>query len=120
MHENVYKGEIISELDEKIKNGYKVILYNLDNENVLKTLYEVSVAKKDKVVIWTTMDCFDDNSVVKLISPDSMEEILQMYFLYEFTDSLLVLSENSVYPGIVNYVSQNIMTEIEVIETFFI
>ena len=48
---------------------------------------------------------------------ESDEDIFDKYYrLYEYTDDVVVLDDDPLYPGLMNYVKTGILTEDEMIE----
>lgn len=114
----VYKSQIICELEEKIEKGYRIILYDLENEEIQKLLCDTIEAKNlPDIEIWCkNADIKALHPYLRIVTKLELSEILDLYHLYEFTDKLIVLSDNPVYPSISNYILQGIMTTNEIVE----
>jgi|GEM_PF-6645109 len=67
--------------------------------------------RKDK-----TIDFFEFED---LILSDGDENFKKYYRLYEYTDDLTVLSDDTKYPGILNFVKTGILTKEEMIDALF-
>ena len=48
-----------------------------------------------------------------------MRDILRLYQMYEFTDKIIVISDNYQYPNMFNYIRQGILTEDELVDALF-
>lgn len=56
---------------------------------------------------------------IRIISEQELEEILNLFRLYEFTDNLQVIGESQNFGGLLNYVKTGVLTEMEFFEAFF-
>ena len=119
MFDTVHKSKIVCELENEIQKGCKVIVYDLDNLDVIRSLCKTVNSNHNLVEIWTSRKYPEEIiNNIKLITSKDIKDIMAIYHLYEFTDKLLVLSENFSYPVLLNYVLQGILTEQEMIEAF--
>lgn len=112
------KNMIISELEDEIEKGYRIIFYDLDNEDILNLLCNaVNTKNLSDIEIWCQKaDRKNPPSYLRIVTENEMSEILDIYHLYEFSDKLVVLSDNPIYPSILNYIHQGLLTENEVVE----
>ena len=114
MHVNLEKTTIICALEDRLGHNCKIILFRLKDTGIFHELCMAVSGKQENVEIWTCADYADECdrfSFVSLISQTEMDEIMDIYRLYEFTDSLIVLSEDPVCPGMMNYIRQGVMDE---------
>ena len=109
------KTKIICELESKLEKGTWIILYVLDDEELLQAIYNV-LCEKDRVELWCAAEGNEDCDRIRYVSQSELKEILILYHLYEFTDKLIVFSDNSIYPNMMNYVRQGIISENELIQ----
>ncbi|MCD8039167.1 MAG: hypothetical protein LUE96_08800 [Lachnospiraceae bacterium] len=106
------KTPLICELEQKLNDGCKVILFRLNDAELFREVCKAVSGKQEKIEIRTCADYADECGgypFVSLISPVEMDELMDIYYLYEFSDKVIVLSENSVCPGMMNYVRQGIL-----------
>lgn len=109
----INKTRIICALEERLNNNCKIILFNLKDDEIFHKLSISIKDKKENIEIWACADDTEKNlySFVHVISRIEMNEIMDIYRLYEFTDKLIVLSDYRLYPGLMNYVYQNVLDE---------
>ena len=133
----VSKSEIVYRLENLISTGKKVILYYHDDQEILN-LFCKGVAKREllDIEIWyradeehndakthTAVDEYrgyatdvPDYPFLKPIPSESMNEILDFYRLYDFSDKITIISESSQYGSLFNYVKNGILTPGEMAE----
>lgn len=115
----INRSKIICELEEELKNNDKVIIYYLENEEFLEKIVKKLENKQSNIRIWSVLRIKKINRNIRIISYKEAEEILRLFYLYEFTNRLIMFTESSGYPNIMNYVEQGIMTEEQVIDALF-
>lgn len=114
MHVNINKTRAVCALEDRLNNDYKIILFNLKDAGIFHELCMAVSNKKEYIEIWTCRDYANENSLytfVHMISQAETDEIMDIYRLYEFTDNLIVLSDDLSYPGLVNYMRQGVLDE---------
>lgn len=110
------KKQIISQI-EKLLDEYTVIVCkSIINESFLRRIVNLIKKRGLKIKILVDCDsCFDIPEIMK-ISHEVFDYIVNLYNMYEFTDRIIVLSDETVYPSTINYFSQDILSENEIIE----
>lgn len=111
------KSIMYSEIFARINNSQCVIVYDLNSLSLLEKIVNRVTAQTDnKVEIWTCNNNYSKEKVVHQISQDEMNIIRELCYLYEFTDKLLLLDDNTIFPSINNYLEHEIVTESEIID----
>lgn len=110
------KKHIISQI-EKIFDEYTVIVCKSNkNERFLRRIVNLIKKRGLKVKILVECDsCFDIPEIMK-ISHEVFDYIVNLYNMYEFTNKIIVFSDETMYPSTINYFSQGILSENEIIE----
>lgn len=109
----IYRTEI-----ENLINSYDAIIVcpGEESENLILAFSEALEACPANVILVTDNQTKTGTSI-RNVSEDFMSGLLDCYYLYEFTDKIIVLSDVSFCPGIKNYVSNGILTEEEMINS---
>lgn len=55
----------------------------------------------------------------KAVIRDLNDEEKNLYYLYEYSDKIQVITSNPQYPSMLNYIKTGILTEAEMIEALF-
>lgn len=116
--DNEYITKNLHEMYEKIRCGKQIIIYNLADSKLLDKLLKLLILKTGTVEIWSSVKCRADGDLdlLHVTSIDGLEEVIRMYKTYEFTDKIIMVSDDNNYPCIYNYVKQKLITEEEMIE----
>lgn len=111
------KNVMISELEDRIKAGYEVFLFDSKDAELMKLLCIGSKRQNNrKIEIWHSLDSEKKSGHVRYISRYEMEEILDMYRLYDFSDKFTVISESSQFGSLFNYLKTGVLTKEEMAE----
>jgi hypothetical protein len=113
MQKNNFRTEI-----ENLINSYDAVIV-CSGTNSKTLLLEFAGSLKEytaKVILVTTNEIETDTSIMN-VSEEFMSGLLDYYYLYEFTDKIIVISDDSFCPDIKNYVSNGILTEEELIKS---
>lgn len=104
-----------------INNEKAIIIYNVKKLSLLKKMKSKIANNADGVEIYVDRDLKQagDNKYIQVISSDEMRDILRLYQMYEFTDKIIVISDNYQYPNMFNYIRQGILTEDELVDALF-
>ncbi|MGO5315368.1 hypothetical protein ACTQ1O_13350 [Bilifractor sp. LCP21S3_A7] len=110
---------------ESVKSFYQLFcqkgIHRITNEHDGKSEQE---GKRAPAILVITCDeeagkSVDGISEVRLISDDRMEALLLTYYLYEFTDRIIVLSERTQFSGLMNYYTGGLLTYEQMVDAVF-
>jgi hypothetical protein len=103
---------------ENLINSYDAVIVcpGADSKNLLSAFAETLKTCPANVILVTADKTETDTSIMN-VSEEFMSGFLHYYYLYEFTDKIIVISDDSFCPGIKNYVSNGILTEEELINS---
>jgi hypothetical protein len=103
---------------EKLINSYDAIIIcpGADRKHLLSAFGDALKKRPANVILLTTDQTETDTSIMH-VSDAFMSGLLDCYYLYEFTDKIIVLSDDLFCPSIKSYVSQGILTEEELINS---
>ena len=102
----------LNRLKELIAAGKKVIIFNYNDQGLLYSLRDgLSQKKYANVEIW---QCFEEMS--DYISRDEIDNILEMYHMYDFSDKVLVISDPDQFGSVFNYVKNGILSKEEMVK----
>ena len=93
-----------------------MILYDLVNDNILRILCKIVEDTHGRIEVWMPRRDSGSYKHIRSVSQNDFEKIVNLYYMYEFTDKLCVLLEDPIYPHMMNYVLQGIITEEELVE----
>ena len=121
MQEDLSKSTIRFELEQNIAEFNKVILVHgqREEEGLANALYGYEAAKKidTKVLILSSgrnccKCCKEDTSGItwRYITDSEMQDILKLYYLYDFSDRIALFSQESIFGGLLNFVDTGILT----------
>ena len=111
---------MIDEINEDLK--YYDLVFLIDDESVAKQFCgsEIFTESKKYIKIYLPymLDVKNPMAIFRSLSNEEREDILNLYFLYEFSDRFILLSESSCYGGLFNYVEAGWLTLNEVFNAF--
>jgi len=111
------KANIIFKLEQDLKKFHKVLLFlpDCDASFVRNFCIADSFMKAENIRIYMPEAFYDsEKENVRLISRLEIEEILNMYHMYEFSNRLQIIGKSEQYGGLLNYFKTGILTEDEV------
>lgn len=108
---------------------YDMIIMVIDGkgiaQNLTKKFCQSEALRKAsrKVLVLSNIDIGhmgrdDDHWECIRLSEEEWGEVLQLYMMYDFSDRFLVLSDNSQYGSLMNYVKTGIMTMEDIFQAF--
>lgn len=124
-------------LDQYIKEYDTIIIYTLIGQSLYERMFEQLLVHLEKGVtefcekrflllcptsiiskkeIFSLLEKKLENVNIVFLEPMDMESILTLYYMYECTDKIRLLSDNPQYPSLLNYVKQKVLTEEELVE----
>lgn len=112
------RSETICKIEKYINSGKRVILYDHSNVTLLHLLCD-RIADRDvqNVEIWRSVDAKSgDFEFLKMITKVQMKELLDLYWLYDFSDRVTVIAESGQYGSLFNYIINGILSFEEVVD----
>ena len=126
MQEDLYKSTIRSELEQDIAEFNKIILVHGQRagEGLANALYGYEAIKKidRKVLILSSgknrWECCKEGTgsiTWRYMTDREIQDILKLYYLYEFSDRVVLFSQESIFGGLLNFVDTGILTMNELV-----
>lgn len=109
------REKTIDYLTSVIGQKKRIILYDYYDDELLKMLLKYIEDNMYEIEVWTSDKIKNRNSYCGFLNNDA-ENVMEIYDLYEFTDSAVILSDEGYFPSLVNYVSNGIITKEEMVE----
>ena len=103
------------ELKEILNTNKKVILIASDFSKIEEALAILDMHKDIKVL--SVDDRCGQHENVQVITRDEEREILDLYYMYEFSDKFLALENSSQYGSVFDYVEEGIISFDEAIRS---
>lgn len=117
MLSEIKKTDAIFLLENTIKNGNKVIVFDVDDKEVLSLLYEsLQKNKMMNIEVWHCNDESIKDKRIRIISKQEINEIMYLYHLYDFSDKIIVISSSDQYASMYNYIKTGILTRQEMVD----
>lgn len=120
-------GEIIRKLEYIIEQFDKVLFFSGSTEtifNLTKTFCQSSVVKftdKKVLVLFTKqIPCDNDNIVFAQISKEEAKQLANLYFMYEFSNKFILVSERKSYATLFSFVDTGIISIEEAFQALLI
>lgn len=117
----VSKTEIVCELEQKISEGKRIFLLNQYDEKLLGLLCK-GIKEHDlwDAEVWHCMDDASGYYQAQRISRKEMDEVREMYFMYDFSDRVSVISDTSQYGSLFNYLENGVITIEDMMEALLV
>jgi hypothetical protein len=104
-------------LDKFINDGKKVLIFD-DDLDILHLIYDGLKYKEiTNVEIWHCIEEASDYKYSTYIMRKEMDEILEIYNMYDFSDKVIVVSNSNQYGSLFNYVKTGILTKQEMVDS---
>ena len=117
MSAEIKKTDAICLLEKSINKGNIIILFNMHDKEVLSLLSEIlQLRSMVNIEVWQCDDESIKAAPIRFISKQDMEEILNVYHMYDFSDKITVISNNDQYASMFNYLKTGILTKQEMVE----
>ncbi len=114
---DIKKSSVIYELENRIKSGKSIIIFNLNNLVVLHSLYDCLVCGMySNIEIWQSIEEMPMQSQSCYLVKDQLEEIIEIYCMYQFSDKVSVVTNSAQYGNLINYIQTGIITEKEFVD----
>lgn len=111
------KPEIIKKLEGLISNNIRVFVICIADIEILYCIkMEIIRRNLENVVVWHYMNDESDNYIDNCLTPNEMNDVVDINNLYNFTDKLIILSESGQYGNLMNYVRTGILTKKEMVD----
>lgn len=119
---------MVEELKEDIDKYNKIIIWHISSVpmwQLFKDFYRLMIENdyQNILCIYTTDLNYEDEReiisdskqriIVEKPEKQQMNEVMEIYHMYEFTDKIHIVSENLQYPNMLNYVTTGMLTEEE-------
>ena len=110
------KTTIQSQLEDALNKGKRVFVYDHADIALLTMLCdELEKADADNAEVWHGIDGMQDREHLRRLTQEQMQEVMQLYRLYDFSDKVVVISDSGQYGTLFNYVACGILTETEMV-----
>lgn len=100
----------------------KIIIYcesqKKDLDFIVKCVNEADDIKKVLIVSDSKIDFISNNTNLHFyqINREEKDELLDLYFMYEFSEHITIVNNNPQYPSIFNYLSVGLLTNEDLIK----
>ena len=116
MEVEVYNNSIVNELEALINEKNWIILFNIDNIALNRAvLAELGSRRMKNYKIWARDDIpeFHEN-VDRFLTSEEMNKILELFYLYDFSDKVRLITETKNQPTLLNFLNNGLLSENEV------
>lgn len=107
----------ISILNQSLNNKKTVFLFNHSDQELITLILAII---KDRgfqnVEIWHCIDGLVDDGCLRHVSTRQMDDLIRLYYLYCFSDKVMVISDSCQYGSLFNYVNNGILSKEEMVE----
>ena len=104
-------------MEEEIKRGIRIFLFNLNDKLFLHDICEIIGENYiSDIEVWHCMDCDFHYDTARYIETEDMENIMELYRTYDFSDKVTVITDNGIYGNLFNYMNTGVLTKREMIE----
>lgn len=115
------KSEIVCALEQKIKEGKRIFLLDQHDAKLLgllcKGLKEHDLLDAE---VWHCMDEASGYCRVQRISRKEMDEVREMYLMYDFSDRVSIISNPAQYGSLFNYLENGVITAEDMMEALLV
>ena len=113
----VCKPKIIHELEKCLNEGKRIIVSYKSNTQIISLICE-EIEKRgcNDIEVWyhTALDTTCKQS--RAVSKREMDDVLELYHLYDFSDRVFVISDTEQYGSLLNYMKNVISTREEMVD----
>ena len=109
--------EIRNVLLTSIGLGNQLIIFDYDNLDVLHLLYKELDSKNIfNVKIWQSIEEKSNSEHAKYVSKEDIDNVINFYRMYDFSDKVFVVSDTDQYGSMFNYVKNGIVSKQEMMD----
>ena len=87
------KINVVDRLKMKINKNVHIFIFN-HGDSILKIFCDTIIANDSKVEIWCSKDCTVQNERIVNFSEEELNEVLDYYRLYDFSDKVTVITQS--------------------------
>ncbi len=111
------KTEMISSLENVIIKD-KVIVFDHDDIELFSILCDgLRDRKTDNIVVWQSIEESFNREYFTYVTQQKLDEILEVYHMYDFSDKVFVVSDPNQYGSLLNYLKTGILTKQEMVDS---
>lgn len=109
--------KIRERLNTSITSGNKVIILDYDSLDIIHLLCKVLVSKNiSNVEIWQSIEEKTNSEHAKYVSKEDIDNVINIYRMYDFSDKVFVVSDTDQYGSMFNYVKNGIVSKQEMVD----
>ena len=109
--------KIRERLNTSITSGNKVIILDYDSLDIIHLLCKVLVSKNiSNVEIWQSIEEKPNSEHAKYVSKEDIDNVINIYRMYDFSDKVFVVSDTDQYGSMFNYVKNGIVSKQEMVD----
>lgn len=108
--------KILCEINRIVNTKVLIIIDHVKDDYLENFLFDLQFKKCDDIEVWHNNLQFPNNEIVKFVSSEELDEVLELYWLYDFSDKIIVLSDTERYGTLFNYIRTKIITPKELAE----
>lgn len=113
----VYKSEIICQLEKQINDGKRLLIFDCQDVSLFLLFCEgIEKRNLSNIEMWHSLEVLTEHGFSRRITAKQMDEVLEIYRLYDFSDKVAVISEGVQYGSLFSYVRNGILTAEEMVD----
>lgn len=103
--------------EQKMISGKRVMLLDSADSEIIRLLM-LGVKKRGirDMDIWYCNNSMSDDQELVNLSDKEMKELLEMYYVYDFSDKIIAFMESVQYGSMFNYNKTGILTRQEIVD----
>ena len=108
----INKSNALYRLDNAISHGRRVFVFDCNDLELLSILREELVNRNiSDMEIWQNIEYASDH-----VLRSDMDEVIEMYRMYDFSDKVFVISDSEQFGSMFNYVKSGILSKEEMVD----
>lgn len=120
MQEFACKNSLIKEIEKNIEQYDRILIFDSNSKNIEELLKQFLKSKAlhntDKKVLIYGYSENVRKEQYRVITRSEYNDIIDLYYLYEFSDKIKVISDSAQYASMLNYLSNDIISQEEYFE----
>ena len=112
--------KIICEINKTLNTKVLVIIDHVKNDYLEEIFSDLQSRKSDSIEVWHSDVHFPSSEMVRFVSREELDEVLELYRLYDFSDKIIILSDTEQYATLFNYIRNRIITPKEFVEVLLL